>query len=84
MMLTQGRADLLDTYPSNGEQPTRTHDIGGHTATYFEGGAAGVTRVAWQQGERGFVLASMPGCVGDTPASEQTLLRIARSLTTPP
>lgn len=83
LMLTQGSADLVESYPTNGEQPVRTHDVAGDTATYFEGGSAQVTRLSWAHADQGFVLASMPGCAGDTPASEDTLLRLARALTTP-
>lgn len=83
VMLTEGSADVTESYPSNGEQPVRSHDVAGNSASYFEGGSAGVTRLSWVDADQGFVLASMPGCVGDTPASEEILLRIARSLTTP-
>lgn len=78
--LTQGPAALVEEYPSNGEQARRTDDVRGATASYYDGGSAGVIRLAWTHGDEGFVLASMPSCVGDVPASEETLVRIARSL----
>lgn len=78
--LTQGDAVLVDEYPSNGEQPRRTHDVGGATATFYDGGRMGVTRLTWIRGGEGFVLSSTPGCAGDTAASEEVLLRIARGL----
>lgn len=83
VMLTEGPADVTEHYPGNGEQPVRSHDVAGNSATYFQGGSAGVTQLSWVDADQGFVLVSMPGCFGDTPASEEILLRIARSLTTP-
>lgn len=81
--LTQGSASLVEEYPSNGEEPRRTHDVGGATATYYDGGTMGINRLAWTRGEEGFVLASMPSCADDTPAAEDTLVRIARGLEEP-
>ena len=82
--LTQSSAGLVEEYPSSGEQAGGTHEVRGATATYYDGGSVGVTRLAWTEGDEGFVLASMPSCVGDVPASAQTLVRIARSLEAPP
>lgn len=82
--LTQGAAALVEEYPSLGEQARRTHDVRGATATYYDGDSVGVTRLAWTEGDEGFVLASTPSCVGDVPASEETLVRIARNLEAPP
>lgn len=80
IVFTQGAASLVDAYPSNGEEPRRTHDVNGATATYYDGGTMGINRLAWTRGGEGYVLASRPSCVGDTPAAEDTLVRIARGL----
>lgn len=81
--LTQGLADLVDRYPSNGERPTDRYEVRGHQATYFTGGSANVTRLAWTEGDRGYVLASGDRCAGDAPPAAELLLRIADSLRQP-
>lgn len=78
--LTQGPADLVARYPSNGERPTGSYDVRGHQATYFSGASAGITRLAWTEGDRGFVLGSAGRCAGDTSPSADDLVRFARSL----
>lgn len=78
--LTQGPADLVERYPSSGERPTDRYEVRGHEATYFNGGSAHVTRLAWVEGDRGRVLASDVRCVGDPPPSPELLVQIASSL----
>jgi hypothetical protein len=78
--LTQGPADRVERYPSNGERPTDRYEVRGQDATYYTGGSANITRLAWTEGDRGYVLASGDRCVGDTPPTPELLVRIANSL----
>jgi len=82
-MLTQGPTDLLSNYPSNGQQPASTEDVNGHSAEYLDNGSDGSNRLQWEQDGEAFVLASFPGCEGDTPTSKEALLEFARALRVP-
>jgi hypothetical protein len=83
IVLTQGPADLIDRYPSNGEQPVRVDDVHGQQATYLFNPTLQIGRLQWAERGQAFVVATMPGCLGDTPASEEELLTFARSLSVP-
>lgn len=85
IVLTQGSPELLDQQRSMGDGPARAHDVNGHVATYQVGGQPpSAARLSWSDGERGFVLETQSGCEGDTLPSEETLLRFARGLSSPP
>jgi len=81
--LVQGPADLVERYPSNGEQPEATFVVRGSEATYLAGGASEVSRLTWTEGDTGFVLVAMPRCVGGPPPAPEFLVEFGNSLREP-
>ncbi len=81
--LFEGAADIVGVFPAEpGETVIATYDIDGATATYSAQEDLGVSRLSWASGDRGYVLKSLPNCVGDEPPSLDTMLRFARDLST--
>lgn len=81
--LVQGPADLVERYPSNGEQPVATFVVRGSEATYLAGGASEVSRLTWTEGGTGFVLVAMPSCGGDPPPAPEFLVEFGNALREP-
>jgi len=81
--LVQGPADLVERYPSNGEQPVATFVVRGNEATYLAGGASEVSRLTWTEGDTGFVLVAMPSCGGDPPPAPEFLVEFGNALREP-
>jgi hypothetical protein len=80
----QGPARLLEEYgvASTGGSES-THRVRGNQATFSTdpGGQRG--RLAWTEGDEGFVISSRPLCHGDTPLAEHDLVRFAEALDIP-
>jgi hypothetical protein len=57
--------------------------VHGATASYVGNADHGVFQLSWIEHGQGFVVATTPGCVGDTPASEDVMLAVASGLTVP-
>ncbi len=80
-ILFEGAAEVVAIFPAEpGETVIDTYDIHGATASYSTQENLGISRLSWANGDRGFVLKSLPNCAGDTPPSLDTMLRFARDL----
>ncbi len=79
LSLTQGPAGVVERY-RNGEVVRNTPDVGGSEAVYAASDDGGTARLSWVQGGQSFVITTTRGCLGDSPATEDTLLRFARGL----
>lgn len=62
-----------------------THDVGGATATYYEGppSAASQVALAWESNGQKFLVSSGPSCFDEGAASRDRLLQFARALALP-
>jgi hypothetical protein len=82
--LTQGPPDVVSPYGIAGEGGSRSaHDVRGHEAVLTTDPEARLRRLAWVEGDQGFVAMSTPRCAGDEPISEEDLLRFADGLELP-
>ena len=79
--LIQGPTDVVEQYTSTqyAAPPTR-YEVRGHQAAFFMGSGAYPSRLAWTEGERGFVLSGDLWCAKTGTTPPEVLLRFAESL----
>lgn len=76
--LIEGPAELTDAEPGFASGTTEQVQIDAtHVGTLISDSSATDLRLAWNDGDRGYVLSSGMGCQGDTPTDSEHLIDIA-------
>jgi hypothetical protein len=80
LSLVEGPVDAVAGLSGTGGPGGKEFDLRGVPATYRRLDGEDGARLAWARDGRAFMVETRPGCVGDTLASEETMLRFARGL----